>query len=743
MSRILVLLIVFGVLFTPHEGHAQKKRALLVGINDYTPAASSENFALRKWKNLEGAVNDVEAISAILQTRLGFDSIELLRNQDATRSAIFSSIERLAAESQPGDVVLFYYAGHGSQMKNTASREADGLDETIVPYDVTSGAPDIRDKELRDAFNAILDRGALVTLIFDSCHSGSITRGIPGGQTRYLAPSPLVVSDDSNPPRPEDRGALVLSAAQDDELASELLDADGKHRGAFSWALGQALLSGQGSASANSVFLQLRALMKSKGMKQEPVIVGNEDRMSQPLFGGASSESNPHQVLVASIDDKDIFLQGGLATGIREGTELISDAGARYVVEQNLGMSQSIAVALEGAPMPTAGEALTIDKFVPSASSPLRVHVPPATLDYATLEALATDWDSLNPILDPTEQVPNHILYFDTVWHLLTSSGEEVDLGPSPSAKKVKAALVEPADGSSVVLFISYPPFDSFGDRLQEDLATAGRETALIESFSDAEYLLAGIWSGGEFKYAWILRESTQAESNSPAPPRTDWRLVTLSRLISASLLTTDLGKLDVIWSWINLQSPPGDKAFPYEIAGFKNTKTGEMRVQGDSLTLGEQYNLVLKTTSSRIQDAQMNAVITNVGKRYLYVFALDRDGNGTLLYPTAQDGNVENDINFFTSLPLEMTIPSQGALFNVTAPVGVDSFFLLSSAEALPQPDILTFSGVRTRSTPDGEQTDLSKLLFGLGGSTRSIRQPVPLNWSLEKITVRSIDNP
>ena len=110
----------------------------------------------------------------------------------------------------------------------------------------------------------------------------------------------------------------MLSAAQDDQLASELLDADGKNRGAFSWALGQALLASPKNSSTRSIFLHLRALMKSKGIKQEPVLAGNNERLDQPLFGGISAEVNAHEVLVTSIDQNDVHLRVGWQPGFEK-----------------------------------------------------------------------------------------------------------------------------------------------------------------------------------------------------------------------------------------------------------------------------------------------------------------------------------------------------------------------------------------------------------------------------------------
>src|SRR5262249_37374901 len=160
--------------------------------------------------------------------------VRVLRNEEATRDRILAEIRRQLVEpASPGDVAVFFYAGHGSQVNNSQSTELDKKDETIVPADSNQGAWDIRDKELRRLFNDILDKGAALTVFFDSGHSGSIARGLAlAEKARFLPPDPrdiaTVVGAETPDSRsaPEERGALVFSAAQDFELANEDTEED-------------------------------------------------------------------------------------------------------------------------------------------------------------------------------------------------------------------------------------------------------------------------------------------------------------------------------------------------------------------------------------------------------------------------------------------------------------------------------------------------------------------------------------
>src|SRR5262245_54174652 len=88
------------------------KRALLVGINKYKYPD--------KVSPLAGPVNDVEAIRQILTGKFDFSAANVitLRNEQATHAAIVSAIQNeLIAKAQKDDIVVFYFSGHGSQMK--------------------------------------------------------------------------------------------------------------------------------------------------------------------------------------------------------------------------------------------------------------------------------------------------------------------------------------------------------------------------------------------------------------------------------------------------------------------------------------------------------------------------------------------------------------------------------------------------------------------------------------------------
>ena len=118
--------------------------ALLVGINDYSPAVGK----------LSGCLNDVDHFHGYLtdnydRTRL---QIEILKNRDATRPNIIELFRSHLGRAQAGDVAVFQYSGHGARWKSAKPFEQfypGGRDEGLVCFDSRgSGGFDLADKEL-------------------------------------------------------------------------------------------------------------------------------------------------------------------------------------------------------------------------------------------------------------------------------------------------------------------------------------------------------------------------------------------------------------------------------------------------------------------------------------------------------------------------------------------------------------------------------------------------------------------
>ncbi len=174
---------------------APRNLALLVGVSEYRQPG---------WPSLPGAANDVELMRSILLER-GFANADirvLASNQKPgvviappTRRAILEEFFRLRKLARRGDQVIFYYAGHGSQVpawrgRGHQNEEPDGFDEIILPEDAgkwDESTLSVRNAISDDEINSLLIAplrgiGVDVVAIFDTCHAESMTRGMePGG----------------------------------------------------------------------------------------------------------------------------------------------------------------------------------------------------------------------------------------------------------------------------------------------------------------------------------------------------------------------------------------------------------------------------------------------------------------------------------------------------------------------------------------------------------------------------------
>ena len=184
-----------------------RRLVLLVG------AARYPNLDKRMW--LDGPENDAALLATFLRYapfNVPESDITVLAGwpDDAakrpTKANIARAFQRLAQSAKPGDLVFIAMAGHGSQQPSSKSlaEEPDGLDELFLPADVgkwdgKAGAVKnaIADSEIHAWLDAIRKTGAFVWIMFDSCHSGTMTRGGSFERARELRPEDLGIPDEA------------------------------------------------------------------------------------------------------------------------------------------------------------------------------------------------------------------------------------------------------------------------------------------------------------------------------------------------------------------------------------------------------------------------------------------------------------------------------------------------------------------------------------------------------------------
>lgn len=302
------------------EPEAPRRLALLVGIDDYKYVT-----------DLRGGVNDVELVRATIAGRYGFasDDVLVIRNRQATRAAILHAFrEHLIAKAESGDAVLFHFSGHGSQVPDEKNGdEIDGWDETLVAHD--SREPGVREVTdiTDDEINALLDeltrKTSNITVVLDSCHSGSATR-FAGSTGRWVVPDAHAIPRTSARDIKEDtefrsRGAdyVLISGSQPAELSNESV-LGGQSHGALTYFLMDALRSSGSRTTYKEMMLGVRDSVSARFPSQHPTLEGGTDRL---LFG-AETVSARHQVLVHPSGNGKVKIDGGATVGIAPGARL-------------------------------------------------------------------------------------------------------------------------------------------------------------------------------------------------------------------------------------------------------------------------------------------------------------------------------------------------------------------------------------------------------------------------------------
>ncbi|MFN3822484.1 MAG: caspase family protein [Pseudorhodobacter sp.] len=310
---------------------AAEVRALLIGVGEY----------LYLDADLLGPPNDVALMAQVLTERgVAADQITALTTAPdhpdlppglrlglPDRAAIMDELARLTREADPGDTVLFYFSGHGSQAPDLDGDEGGGADEILLPRDAAgwNGAVSmvenaIVDDELHDWAKALTARGVRLVGILDACHSGTGFRAAGGqGVARELPPGLLGIPDDlPDPPMqrpPSDTLAgdfAFLYSSQPDQRSFEFPLAEGQPwHGAFTLALARALRASP-EASWGQVLAAARQGMTQGSARQDPD--GEGPLLAAPVFGTGSVPPR-HPTTGTTI-------AAGLVQGLTEGSEV-------------------------------------------------------------------------------------------------------------------------------------------------------------------------------------------------------------------------------------------------------------------------------------------------------------------------------------------------------------------------------------------------------------------------------------
>jgi hypothetical protein len=811
MKRFLPLL--SAMLFLVGSAPAQTRRALILGIDTYQPVGTTAQHdasctygrcELGSFENLEGAVNDAQSMADILTgPKFGFpaDNVVLLTNpaprhtragevvlpaDQTTHDGILAAMKKYLVDvPQRGDTVVFYDASHGSLRVNTAGekltvRGEDGklvyVDSTLVPSDAYKGGYDIRDREMTRIFNAALDKGVHLTVIFDSCHSGGATRGLYAGRKRSLPYDPRPVNDPPDtlpngqrvtpPTERPDNPALVFAAVQQDQSANEADPTPEmpESHGAFTAALIETLQVLPADAPASLVYQRVKAKLEGNGVAdQEPDLDANAVRRAQPLFGGtAGADSDKVRAAVLKADDDgSVWLDIGMVSGIGPGSEFTSTATSpggtpvKLRVDKALGIARSSATLVGPAGAQVhGGDIFELSKLMPGQSSALQFWVGPANLSSTEIAAAAAQVKAsgVATISDPAEEAYTDVLSWDgSAWSVRHIDADvagqkghnffnfdKKKAGPASLGAQLSADALKAHVGPNAKLWVDLPAPRELVENLK--FGDANSEAQAAKAITDASYVLAGSMVKGDPSYTWFHKSesatvphpaavpdhSAGCSATSPYPVRSDWVPGT-DGAAAAVTLDTYSTRLAKVHGWLELANNPvaGASEADYFKLAFV-PKTGTTAIDpSNPVRANDELRLALQSNGT-VKDP-----------RWVYILDIDCHGKGSLIYPQNSSENQypgDGDTD-------QQVILRHAPTLKVGPPYGVDTMILLSTAQPLPDPSVLNFDGV-ARGATRGAKTPLQELLSSASGGTRGLgaEVEVPTNWGIETQSLRSV---
>jgi hypothetical protein len=342
----------------------QNRFALLVGVDLYLDDGSRKlpDGGPVSLSHLQGAINDVNSIEAILRDRFQFNDFTILTSSSSTGSSVPSepedkrpthanikkAFDEIYKKANPGDVFVFYFAGHGALLDATPNSPNYGRekDRCLMTSDYCLRNPAIRGWELNEWLYQFNDKNVRVVVLLDSCYSGGSWRNdVRFRSPENWTPPPNLPADEASVQgiqrkpghRDGDLGVCwdinpkdftLVAACESTEKAAEKNEDNSVH-GAFTLALKKYFQSS--SNASNSTYRVVRDgaadQLASWDLSQKPQVFG-QDRLAfledyEPFL------ATP---IIATVKNGIFSLPVGQVHGINPGAEFVTTSTRPKVV---------------------------------------------------------------------------------------------------------------------------------------------------------------------------------------------------------------------------------------------------------------------------------------------------------------------------------------------------------------------------------------------------------------------------
>jgi hypothetical protein len=209
----------------------ERKIAVLFGINDYDD---------KTIPRLENAVPDVEAVSKMLQEKLGYE-VKVVRNPN--KSDIIRTLNELSTQINSSDSVVVYYAGHGYSLEKNGAGY-------WLPSDAPVNDPSkwISNGDIAKLLAGIQSKQ--MAMISDSCYSGAFARDGMASVGRQVTAEDVLTK----------RSVIVMSSGGDEPVTDEGKDG----HSIFAWNLMKAMGSVDNWRPGSTIFDEVQREVKKE-----------------------------------------------------------------------------------------------------------------------------------------------------------------------------------------------------------------------------------------------------------------------------------------------------------------------------------------------------------------------------------------------------------------------------------------------------------------------------------------------
>ena len=408
MKNLLQVLLFFSLFHFSAQVSAQKKYALLIGINKYYAGKN----VLHK-SQLRGCVNDAHAMKGMLIKRFGFednDDIILLSDENASRKMVEAAFKTILLKVKPGDAFVFYFSGHGVWMNNMEQNELDkklkaGMNQALVLSDLYADSLKclFRDADVKTVFNKFVNKKVVATAIFDCCFSGHLAQGFGmpihnpystfyqrlaekslsfsdiilnyqlyhndisqedskwdtifssfitdsfSNTKAFNLKDNLQINDSSFITRPSERvhsKFLSISGTDEYQKGEEMRDASGAYHGVFTKALLEVIDNNATNISVKLLFDKVQKSIQKNGFKQTPLRFQDPERLSKNLIGIASQGFKDNiEASIIEIKKNKIIVNAGTDDGLKLGNVLSKNGNKKLVQLQIISIEKNTATA--------------------------------------------------------------------------------------------------------------------------------------------------------------------------------------------------------------------------------------------------------------------------------------------------------------------------------------------------------------------------------------------------------------